>query len=168
MRGRNGRSRSESMFPWHSTIAASGNSVPTSGNAQIDAAHRQLLQWLASAPRDPQGRLADPAAMIKALPFKLSSQGAGMLLAICDMKGQPSRDEFERCVTMGEASSGYEEAPAARAPQKGRGLGHLMSSAGRAGAGAPGRSARGLGPGKGAGKGNRGGGTSRGAGPGLR
>eukprot|EP00966_Prymnesium_polylepis_P065686 1524367-Prymnesium_polylepis.1 len=149
------------MFPWHSTIAAGGNAVPApTANSAIDAAYRELLQWLSSAPRDPQGKLDDPGAMLRALRVKLSSQGAGMLLALCDIKGQPSRDEFERCVAMAEQRSGYEQAPAAAPAPKGRGIGHLCSGAARAGTTAPGRG----GPGRGGGGPGRGAGRSSGRG----
>ncbi|KAL1505104.1 hypothetical protein AB1Y20_008863 [Prymnesium parvum] len=141
------------MFRWHSPLVAAGGAATSGGealaqsmrphNAPIDAAYRQLLLWLSSAPRSPGGRLAHPEAMLRALPFPLSAKGAGTLLALCDRKDQPSRDEFEWCVRMGEGAAGG--GGAAEAPQaRGRGVGHLCAAAAQA---------RGSGRGKGGGSG---------------
>ena len=103
------------MFPWHSTIASGGvppPSGPSTGRA-TDSAYEALQKWLASAPRDPEGRLTAPAAMLQALP-PLSKRGAGMLLAICDIKGMPSRDEFARCLEMAPEDAG--NVPTGRPP----------------------------------------------------
>lgn len=139
------------MFPWHSSIATAGGNAaalqPT--NPKVDAAYRQLLMWLASAPRNPHGRLADPAAMLHALPFKLTSKGAGTLLALCDLKGQPSREEFESCVMTSEADSGLQERTPQRPPQKGRGVGHLCSATAKGRSSSPGRGPRAKGAGRG-------------------
>jgi hypothetical protein len=86
----------KTMFPWHSSLAGGGAAPPASmRNTSIDTAYETLLQWLSSAPRDPTGRLVAPMDMLRALP-PLSSMGRGMLLAICDMKGTPTREEFAR------------------------------------------------------------------------
>ena len=79
--------------------------------------HREFVALLHDAPRHTDGCLAEPASALEWLDaigsLRLSHERAGRLLAICDLKGAPSLDEFLECTGVLEAAAA---AVAARRP----------------------------------------------------
>lgn len=96
--------------------------VPSSVAPVIEAGdeeelHREFVALLHDAPRHADGCLAEPAAALEWLEaigsLRLSHERAGRLLAICDLKGAPSLEEFLECTGVLEAAAA---AVAARRP----------------------------------------------------
>jgi hypothetical protein len=77
--------------------------------------HREFVALLLDAPRHADGCLAEPAAALEWLEaigsLRLSHERAGRLLAICDLKGAPSLDEFLECTGVLEAAAAAVAAP---------------------------------------------------------
>ena len=103
--------------------------------------YEKLMGQLAVSQRDEKGELvqAEATKLVKNLAqmgVPLTSQSAGMLLAIIDVQGRPSWEEFLQCVSVrGGSAIGPAGGAARAAPAATSGLGALCGSSGPAAAG---------------------------------
>ena len=144
------------MFPWHSTVvqpanigrptnadpstAPAGATGPTAADPSatpaqriIETAYRSLVEAGAGLERDELNRIVDPSPLQRALAVdgvRLGPEGFGTLLALCDRVPirPPTLEEFSRCCLRPGAVIGP-PGPPPGAAGRGRGLGHLCSSA---------------------------------------
>ena len=103
--------------------------------------YEKLMGQLAVSQRDQKGELvqAEATKLVKNLAqmgVPLTSQSAGMLLAIIDVQGRPSWEEFLQCVSVrGGSAIGPAGGAARAAPAATSGLGALCGSSGPAATG---------------------------------
>ena len=71
---------------------------------RVDWLYQRFLAVLDNMPRNADGSVAMPAQLIRWLEdtgqLRLDGEAAGTLLAVCDLKGKPTLNQFEACTCM--------------------------------------------------------------------